>query len=136
MWSKRNNRRAEYVEIRRVETRAQPGFHSNEPVEHFIVAGTTIAAHDLNEILFERDWSLPVAFHANSLTQVVQRSGSKQLALRDDRDVAAQAFDDLQHVRSQEHRQASRCESQQQVLQGATHSERLDGVPDFARAGD
>src|SRR5690349_8720922 len=108
---------------------ADNGFsRSRQPLQHVFFTGAARAADDVNEILLERDRSLPISFdtfHANAFTQFVQRSGGKQLALRDDRDVRAKTLDDLQYVRREKDCQATHRETRQEILQRA-RSDRVD----------
>src|SRR6185369_6410894 len=84
----------------------------------FFIRGAVAADH-VNEVLLERDRSFTVTFKTNSLPQFVQRSGSKQLSLSDDGNVAAQTLNDLEHVRGEKNRQSTRRQSRQKILQRA-----------------
>src|SRR5215216_8003844 len=98
---------------------------SCQPLQDVLFAAGARAADHVNEILLERDWSFTITFDTYPLTQLVQRSGSKQLTLRDDCDVTAKPLDDLQHVRREKNSQAARSETRQQVFQRA-RSDRID----------
>lgn len=71
-----------------------------QPLQHFLFARAALAADDVDEVFLEGNWSclLAVALYLDSFAQLIERTRREQLPLRDDRDIAAQSFDDLQHV--------------------------------------